>query len=415
MPTFLFLDRLRLILITTLLIGWSSASCTSLALPQPAAQGSQASIAMNTLAAQTWEALQTQNYLPATPTPLPTWTISEPTSSPVPTHFIIDTPIPTSARGPLPSITPLFPTLVFAPTPTPPTGTPGTPVAPCYLAKMIADATIPDGFSMPPNLPFTKVWRIKNVGSCTWDASYSFIFVSGDRMQGKSEPFTTPVPPGMTTDITINLISPKEPGNFRGNWMLQTNNIFFGSGSSGTQPFWVQIQVTGEKDPISYNFALNFCAARWETALGELPCPGAQGTNTGFVLYLDEPNLELRPENESTLWTNPQMVDQGWISGYYPAIEFKSGDHFAADVGCLGDFPNCNVTFELWYHLTTAPKQERISLGSWKETFNKKITHVDIDLSFLDGQSASLILIVRANSNPEQSAAFWLMPQIRHP
>ncbi|NIP41529.1 MAG: hypothetical protein GWN00_05010, partial [Aliifodinibius sp.] len=37
---------------------------------------------------------------------------------------------------------------------------------------------------LTPRTAFTKVWRLQNVGTCTWTADYDMVFISGDRMGG---------------------------------------------------------------------------------------------------------------------------------------------------------------------------------------------------------------------------------------
>jgi hypothetical protein len=44
------------------------------------------------------------------------------------------------------------------------------------------DVTIPDDSAMDPGENFTKVWRLQNVGACTWTIEYSVQFFSGERM-----------------------------------------------------------------------------------------------------------------------------------------------------------------------------------------------------------------------------------------
>ncbi|MBI3738755.1 MAG: hypothetical protein HY258_06885, partial [Chloroflexi bacterium] len=72
----------------------------------------------------------------------------------------------------------------------PPTATPGIPTntpsptstVGCDRAQFVSDVTIPDGTVFPPNTTFTKTWRLKNVGTCTWTTSYGLAFQSGNSM-----------------------------------------------------------------------------------------------------------------------------------------------------------------------------------------------------------------------------------------
>src|SRR5215212_8257671 len=54
-----------------------------------------------------------------------------------------------------------------------------TPV--CDQAQFVKDVNIPDGSQIAPGASFTKTWRLRNAGVCTW-SGYSAIFDSGDLM-----------------------------------------------------------------------------------------------------------------------------------------------------------------------------------------------------------------------------------------
>jgi hypothetical protein len=283
---------------------------------------------------------------------------------------------------------------------------------PCHLVEFIQDVTIPDGMSIPTGLPFTKVWRLKNAGSCSWPTSYKVIFFSGERMAGVSTPLGRPVLPGEIFDLAINLTAPAMTGNFKGNWMLEGTEGVFGSGTNGSTPFYVQIKTIPNSNNILYNFALNFCAARWESNAGRLYCPGLLGDPQGFVIMTHNPLLETRQENEPALHTHPSLLEDGWITGSFPAQNIEHGDHFLAEIGCLSPYVQCNVNFQISYRILNTPQKQ---LGVWQEFNDQHLTRLDIDLSFLAGKSVIFILGVKANESPDQAGAFWLMPQIRRP
>ncbi len=52
----------------------------------------------------------------------------------------------------------------------------------CDAAQFLADVTYPDGSIVPRNTTFVKIWRIRNVGTCTWSTSYAMVFSGGDGM-----------------------------------------------------------------------------------------------------------------------------------------------------------------------------------------------------------------------------------------
>ena len=51
-------------------------------------------------------------------------------------------------------------------------------VALCDAAAFVRDVTIPDGTIVEPGRDFTKTWRLKNVGTCSWTTAYALVFVS---------------------------------------------------------------------------------------------------------------------------------------------------------------------------------------------------------------------------------------------
>lgn len=150
----------------------------------------------------------------------------------------------------------LTPTVTGTP-PTPtatsatPTKTPTVPPSSCDKVQFIADVTVPDGTTFAPGTAFTKTWRLKNVGSCTWTTSYQLVFYSGEKMGGPDAlAFPQSVAPGQTVDITVNLVAPNTAGTYRGNWMFKNaSGALFGIGSQANKPWWVEIKVSGTAAP----------------------------------------------------------------------------------------------------------------------------------------------------------------------
>jgi len=134
---------------------------------------------------------------------------------------------------------------------TPPTQFAGTlqPVVPtqtgtpCNLASFVADVTVPDNTNFIVERPFTKTWRLKNGGTCTWTSAYQLVFDSGERMSGpESQPLTAvSVAPGETVDVTVDLIAPALAGTYKSNWKIKDDKGEIFGLSSG--PFFVQIKT----------------------------------------------------------------------------------------------------------------------------------------------------------------------------
>jgi ABC-type amino acid transport substrate-binding protein len=138
------------------------------------------------------------------------------------------------------------------PTPVPPVATPNPP--PCRDgAAWVADLSYDDKNMtappvMQPGQPFTKGWRMKNVGTCAWTTgfklAYSYGNVPAAQMGGQPVPVTKPINPGETFDFYVNLIAPIAPGTYQGFWnMRNTANEKFG------ETVWVGITVPGAPTP----------------------------------------------------------------------------------------------------------------------------------------------------------------------
>lgn len=163
------------------------------------------------------------------------------------------TPTPTLTPVLLPTSTLIiFPTataVVVQPTYTsPPTQVPTKTPSPYDAAAFVADVTVPDGSKVAPGETFLKTWRIKNIGTTTWDTSYATVFHSGERMNGSARvAFNGAVYPGQTVDVSMYLTAPEGIGEYRGNWMLQnTSGYNFGFGADANVPLYVIVEVFAE-------------------------------------------------------------------------------------------------------------------------------------------------------------------------
>jgi len=116
----------------------------------------------------------------------------------------------------------------------------------CNRASFVQDVTVPDNTAFDPNENFTKTWRLRNVGSCTWTSGYSLVFDSGDLMGGPASQQLTngTVAPNQTIDVSVDLKAPASNGTYKGNWRLREPGGTLFALSTG--PFWVQIKVQTE-------------------------------------------------------------------------------------------------------------------------------------------------------------------------
>ena len=135
------------------------------------------------------------------------------------------------------------PTLTLAPTNTiaaPPTNTP----SPCNNAHYISE-TVPDGTEYEVGESFTKTWRLKNVGTCTWNTNYKLKFGSGDKMSGpNTQNLTQAVGPNETMDISVALKAPASAGTYKGIWQIVDDG-----GNTFVYNIWVEIKAVETAAP----------------------------------------------------------------------------------------------------------------------------------------------------------------------
>lgn len=141
------------------------------------------------------------------------------------------------AAMPTPTITLAVPTTSIPPSLPPPT-------TPCDKAQFIDDITVDDGTTFAPNESFTKTWRFKNIGTCSWTPSYAIVFGSGDAMSGPAtQALTGNVNPGQMVDISVDLKAPAVDGTYKGFWKLRNaSGVLFAM-------VWVEIKVEAPAAP----------------------------------------------------------------------------------------------------------------------------------------------------------------------
>ena len=151
------------------------------------------------------------------------------------------TTIPPTSQPPTVAVIPS--NTVAAPTIAPPTVIVPTATQECDKAQFIDDVTIPDGTPMSPGEAFTKTWRIRNIGTCTW-SGYTAVFDNGNAMGGTSVAVST-TPPGGYVDISVDLTAPASDGTYRGYWRIRnTGGILLPVlGGHESKSFYVEIKV----------------------------------------------------------------------------------------------------------------------------------------------------------------------------
>jgi len=112
-------------------------------------------------------------------------------------------------------------------------------------AKFIKDVTIRDNSRIKPDHKFTKTWRLKNTGTCTWTTAYSLVFAGGSQLSAaKKYDLKKNVAPGKQIDLSIVMTSPRKKGVYTSKWLLQSpSGKKFGVGRKGKTAIFAKIVV----------------------------------------------------------------------------------------------------------------------------------------------------------------------------
>lgn len=176
-----------------------------------------------------------------TNTPMPTST-RQPTATPQPTVVVTAVTLATTAQ----------------PTTTPVTGNPigespkvWATDGKCYFQlQYLGDVTYPPDTIVKANTQFTKIWRVKNTGTCPWENGIYNVdlhFEGGDSQMGLTGVFDiyrSTVEPDDTIDISIGLTAPATAGTYTGYWMPRADgNTRFGYGDKNQYSLAIRIIV----------------------------------------------------------------------------------------------------------------------------------------------------------------------------
>ena len=185
-----------------------------------------------------------------------------------------NTPAPTLT--PAPTFPPLPTNTIGVPLTTLPTTSGGSTNTSCYGLIFVSDVNIPDNTSMTPGQAFTKTWKVKNSGTCAWDAGFKFAFTGGNAMNGVTYTLPTAVAAGAVVDISVAMTAPTTAGKVQSNWRMSTaGGQFFGN------EVYVIIVVGGSTVTATSGAATNTSAPATATATStSTPTPTATTQTT---------------------------------------------------------------------------------------------------------------------------------------
>jgi hypothetical protein len=313
--------------------------------------------------------------------------------------------IPSVTASPINQVLPTFTSLPPSATSAP------TATSTCDVADFIDDITIPDGTDMSPGQTFTKTWRLKNIGACSWTPSYAVVFSTGASLNGPSvQALPGNVNSGQTVDISLALTAPSTAGNYRSYWKLRN-----ASGVLFTQ-FYVDIDVvTSSSGGGGFDLHSQAPSAEWIGSAGVITFGGPDTDPNGFALFKNNARVEDGGTPNKILEMHPQWVDNGVMSGIYPTYTVQPGEHFTARIGFLaladGSCGTGNATFQFNYKESGTVHP----LGSWTETCDGSLRNVDVNLSSIVGHNVQFALAILANGSSGQDWGVWVSPRVEAP
>jgi len=125
--------------------------------------------------------------------------------------------------APVIAATPTPRVITVTPIPQVVTVTPASPLTCINNSAFVADVTVPDKTVLAPGQAFTKIWRVRNTGTCTWGTDEELVFVRGETM---TKTLTIAIPataPGATVDLSIAMTAPAAPGAHIADWRMRNH------------------------------------------------------------------------------------------------------------------------------------------------------------------------------------------------
>lgn len=279
----------------------------------------------------------------------------------------------------------------------------------CDQAGFEEDVTIPDNTVLEAGQEFTKTWRLRNDGICTWNSSYAIVFDRGEAMSGPPSAQLTmgTVAPGETVDVSVDLIAPENTGTHQGYWKLRNQSgDIFGLGKDRDKNFWVKVQI-GRQSGITYDFNIQAKNATWVGSGGgssvEVPFDGPEDNTDGVAKLKKDFMLENGKTSGIALVTGPKVTNDGRITGTYPLYRIENKDHFKAKLGFLQNCGDGRVIFQFGIKEGDAVQK----LGEWEKSCDGTLVFPDVNLSAHAGKDVQFVLDVFADGSPTNDLVVW--------
>ena len=105
-------------------------------------------------------------------------------------------------------------------------------------ARFVEDLSIPDGTVAAQEEVLDKRWAVLNAGTCDWSAGYRLVRIDEGLIEAPEELALYPARAGETGVWSVQLTTPKQPGDQRASWQAQAPD-----GSLFGDPVFVLVEV----------------------------------------------------------------------------------------------------------------------------------------------------------------------------
>jgi hypothetical protein len=217
-------------------------------------------------------------------------------------------------------------------------------------------------------------------------------------------------------------------------YLISDSDQIVGTNSQGEPYLWLKVEVqpaslltptlistssletptlttfsTTEATVDLYNSA---CSATWLSNTNPIPCPEFETNPLGSVQLVKNIILESgNASSNSLLFSLPESQSEIVITGTYPAFTVQNGDRLTFRTGCLQNASQCS-TLIYFYYINTSGARE--ILWAVSELQDGITSNVEIDLSFLQGQTINIQIEVSSLGESIDDVVLVDSPQILH-
>gem|GEM_PF-4646566 len=298
---------------------------------------------------------------------------------------------------------------------------------------------MPDGSSVSAGEQLIKTWRIRNIGTCAWTTDYKLVYNNGNIVSEESiNPFTQPIEPSQTAEISIPVSIPLTAGRSETFWYLVSgSDEIVGTNSQGNPYLWLKVDVqpaslltptlVGTPQTLSpletptlavfttlaegtFDLYNNACFATWTNNTNPIPCPEFETDPFGSVQLVKNRIFENgETSSNALLFALPESQSEVIVTGTYPQFTVQPNSKLTFKTGCLQNATQCSTNV-FFYYIHASGSRE--ILWAVTELQDGITSNVSIDLSFLQGQTISIQIEVSSLRESRDDSILIDSPQI---